>query len=332
MPCAASSAGGPMPDNCRICGVPIAPVARMTSPPGASRADARRAAERRDLDADRAPRRRRRALDVRAGPDLQVGALKGRPQERLGRVPADAGALVDVEVTDAFVVAAVEVVAARQAGFDGGLDEGIEDRPVQALLLDSPFAALAPAARIEPRRGVEGVGAFVEVLVLEEVRQALGPAPAGIGAVAVARAPAVVIARLAAHVDHAVDAARAAEHFAARVAQASAVQAGGRFGRVEPVGARVADAVEIADWDVDPEIIVLAARLDQRGRACPDRRSAGWRAGSRRCRRRRRCSRTWRSVIAFSAHRRPGPETASPGRRTSPRQPARPAGGPSAAS
>src|SRR4029079_18086386 len=119
-----------------------------------------------------------------------------------------AGALVDVEVADAFVVASVEVVAARPPRLDGAGEEGVQDRPVQALLLDAPLAAGSLAGRIEARRGVEGVGAFVEILVLEEVGQALGPAPARVGAMAVARAPAVVVARLAAHVDHAVDAAR----------------------------------------------------------------------------------------------------------------------------
>ena len=263
MPFAASSVGSPMPDSCRICGLPIEPVASTTSPPGASCAVHRlAAAERRDLDAGRANAVEDDAVDVGAGPDLQVRARECRLQEGLGRVPADAGALVDVEVADAFVVAAVEVVAARQAGLDGGGEKGVEDRPVQALLLDAPFAALALAGRIEPGRGVERVGALVEVLVLEEVRQALAPAPARVGAVAVADAPAVVVARLPAHVDHAVDAARAAQHLAARIAQAPAVQAGGGLGRVQPVGARVADAIEVADRDVDPEVVVAAAGLD----------------------------------------------------------------------
>lgn len=35
------------------------------------------------------------------------------------------------------------------------------------------------------------------------------------------------------------------------------------FGAVHPVGARIVDAVQIADRDVDPEIIVASARSDQ---------------------------------------------------------------------
>jgi hypothetical protein len=75
--------------------------------------------------------------------------------------------------------------------------------------------------------------------------------------------PLVVVARLAAHVDHAVDAAAAAQRLAARVAQRAAVQAGVGLGVVEPVGARVADAVQVAHRDVDPVVVVLAAGLDQ---------------------------------------------------------------------
>jgi len=69
--------------------------------------------------------------------------------------------------------------------------------------------------------------------------------------------------RLAAHVDHAVDAGRAAEHLAARVAQHAAVEARVGLGLVQPVGARVADAVQVAHRDVDPRIAVAPAGLDQ---------------------------------------------------------------------
>ena len=75
--------------------------------------------------------------------------------------------------------------------------------------------------------------------------------------------PAVVVARLAAHVDHAVDARAAAQHLAARIEQVAAVEAGFRLGAVAPVGARVADAVQVADRDVDPVVVVVAAGLDQ---------------------------------------------------------------------
>ena len=93
-----------------------------------------------------------------------------------------------------------------------------------------------------------------------EVGKGVVPAPARIAG---QLRPLVVVARLAAHVDHAVDAAAAAQRLAARVAQGAAVQARVGLGVVEPVGARVADAVQVAHGDVDPVVVVLAARLDQ---------------------------------------------------------------------
>src|SRR5205814_10469173 len=106
------------------------------------------------------------ARDVRPGPDLQVVARQHRPQEGLGRVPADAAALVDLEVADAFVVAAVEVLAVRDAGLLCRFGERIEDVPAQALPLDAPLAAGPPALGVETRRGMKLVGAAVVVLVL----------------------------------------------------------------------------------------------------------------------------------------------------------------------
>jgi hypothetical protein len=107
---------------------------------------------------------------------------------------------------------------------------------------------------------VHRVGALVVVFVQLEVRQRVFPAP---GHVARQLRPLVVVARLAAHVNHAVDAGAAAQRLAARIAQRPAVQAGVGLGVVEPVGARVADAVQVAHRDVDPVVVVLAARLDQ---------------------------------------------------------------------
>src|SRR4030095_12317495 len=68
---------------------------------------------------------------------------------------------------------------------------------------------------------------------------------------------------LAAHVNHAVDAAGPAQSLAARIAQAAAVQAGVGFRVVEPIGARIADAVEVTDRDVDPVVVVTPPRFQQ---------------------------------------------------------------------
>jgi hypothetical protein len=197
------------------------------------------------------------------GADRQVGPVANGSQERLAGVPAHTGALVDFKVANAFVVAVVEVGAGRDAGLFGGGRERIEDLPPQALTFHPPFTTGAPAAGVEPGRCVVGGGPAMVIFVGQERRQTVGPAPTRVGAVPVTQRPGVVVARLTTHVDHAVDAAAASEGAATRVAQAAAVEAGFRFRLVQPVGARVADAVEIADGNVDPRIGVRPAGFEQ---------------------------------------------------------------------
>ena len=154
-----------------------------------------------------------------------------------------------MEIAAAFVVAAVEVVGLGDADLRCRLAKGIEDLPTDARLLDAPLAAGA----------VRLVGAGREILAALEVGQHVVPRPAGVAELA----PLVVVARLAAHVDHAVDRRAAAQHLAARVGEGAAVEAGLRLGLEAPVGASVAHAIEIADGNVDPDIVVAPARLEQ---------------------------------------------------------------------
>src|SRR6185369_8692714 len=116
-------------------------------------------------------------------PHFEVGtSIADRPQERFGGVPAPAVLLVDLEIADPFVVAAVEVLGVRDARLLRGLAERVQDVPAQPLTLDPPLAAGA----------VRRVGALVVVLVLLERGQALRPAPARIAG---ELRPAVVVAR-----------------------------------------------------------------------------------------------------------------------------------------
>ncbi len=109
-------------------------------------------------------------------------------------------------------------------------------------------------------RAVHRIGSLVIVFMHLEMRQRVFPAP---GAVAGQLRPAVVVARLAPHVNHAVDAGAAAQCLAARIAQRAAIESGIGLGVVKPVGARVADAVQIAGRNVNPVVVVLAAGFDQ---------------------------------------------------------------------
>ena len=176
-----------------------------------------------------------------------------RAQESFRGIPAHAAPLIDVEVAAALVVAAVEVVGLGDAGLRRRLPEGVEDSqrmrgssmrhsPPRACIVEEPSALERPL-----------------VLVLLEIGQHVVPGPAGIAHLP----PQVVVARLAAHVDHAVDRRAAAEHPAARIIEAAAVEARLRGGLEAPVGARIAHQVEIADGDVDPVVVVLAAGLEQ---------------------------------------------------------------------
>ena len=201
---------------------------------------------------------------MRAGPDLQVLPMLDRPQESLGGVPAHAFALVHIEVADSFVASPVEVVGGRQPGLLSRPCDRVEDRPVQALPLDSPLTTLALPAGVETGGGMKGIGTTVGILVLQEVREAVVPAPSRIRTESVARAPAVVVTGLAAHIDHPVDAAAAAKHLATRIAQRAAVQAGLGVGFIHPVGARVTDAAQVPNRNVDPRIVIVAPGLDQK--------------------------------------------------------------------
>ncbi|MNV12887.1 hypothetical protein D3C71_1035100 [compost metagenome] len=187
---------------------------------------------------------------MRLSENAQVGPLHRRAQKGFRCVPADAGTLVDVEIAGAFVIAAVEIVDGGDAGFFGGLLEGVEHGPADAGLFHSPFAA----------RVVHGIGTLVEILALLEERQHVIPAPAGTAHLP----PEIVVTRLAAHVDHAVDRRAAAEQFSAWIAERAAVQAIFLFGGETPVGARVVDAIKVTNRDMDPVVIVVAAGLKQK--------------------------------------------------------------------
>jgi hypothetical protein len=189
------------------------------------------------------------ALGGCMGDDAQIGPIADGFQEGAGGTEAHAVLLVDLEIAGALIVAGIEILACRNTEFGGGFSHRIEDRPAQTLALDAQRPATAMACIV------------VEIVILRAAkqRQHVVPAPAGIAHLA----PAVVVARLSAHVDHAIDGGTAAENLAARVEQRAAVEARLFCRAIAPVGARIADAVEIADRDMHPMVIVAAARLQQ---------------------------------------------------------------------
>ena len=184
----AAAAPWPMPESCSSWGEPMAPPARITSRRAVTLASP--ASSRRSTPVARRPSRRT-AQGLGVGQDPQVRALQDRAQEGLGRGPAHAALLVDLEVAAALVVAAVEVIGLGDAGLGRRVAEGVEDLPGDPQ---------GPRPAIRRRRHALRRPA-VEVLRAPEVRQDIVPAPAGVAELA----PEVVVAGLAAHVDHAVD-------------------------------------------------------------------------------------------------------------------------------
>ena len=203
-----------------------------------------------------------RQLDhLRFGPDGQVGARFGGAEKCLGRVPAPTRALVHIKVPDARVVAAVEVVRLLNAVLFGSIGKAVQHIPTQALFFDAPFAAVTVhvgKTAVVARFGVSAVVQFVVIFVDLEIGQRIRPAPIVFTGLV---CPTVIIPRLSAHIDHAVDRRTAAQCFTTRIAQRAPVQALVRFGVIEPVGARIADAVQIPHGDVHPRIRVGFASL-----------------------------------------------------------------------
>src|SRR5579863_9009691 len=106
---------------------------------------------------------------------------------------------------------------------------------------------------------MEGVAAALLVLGFLEIRQNTVPVPPR----AAALAPQIVIGRVAAHIDHAVDRAGAAKHLAARLIHRAAFELGLRLAFEHPVDPRIGEEPAVADRHMDPPITVLAAGLEE---------------------------------------------------------------------
>src|SRR5215472_1899333 len=106
---------------------------------------------------------------------------------------------------------------------------------------------------------VELVGAALLVLGFLEERQHRIPIPA----LTAALPPAVIIHWRAAHIDHAIDRAGAAEHLAARLVESAVVELLLGFALEHPVEPRVGKRLRVAERNVDPRIAVAAACFEQ---------------------------------------------------------------------
>ena len=160
----------------------------------------------------------------RAGTHLEVLAVQVRVQVSARCRPALAVLDVAVERREAFLAVTVDVVGQVVAGFLDGLKQSLEQRAGGGAAGEVQRAVMA-AARIV----VLGCGGVLHAV---EVRQAVGKVPvlhAGV------LGPLLIIHRVAALVDHAVDGRGTAEQLAARVVDASVIHLWLRLGLVLPV-------------------------------------------------------------------------------------------------
>src|SRR6267142_694930 len=201
MPCLASAALSPTPDSNSNCGVWNAPEETMTS------------------------RRARICLTASpcrySTPTARLPSNKMRVALGPRRAPAFAVLLRDLVDAEAFVILGVEILADPELRLTRGLQKCLLHRIVGAQPVDSERSALAVVFAIE-------IGVVFRAL---EVGQHVGIGPADIAQ----RRPLIVIAAVAADIDHGVDGGGAAEPLAARLVADPPLKASLRHGIESPV-------------------------------------------------------------------------------------------------
>ncbi len=151
----------------------------------------------------------------------------------------------------ALLLRSVEIGIFAYLGLRAGLDKSLRDGAWRVLLGDVQRAGIT----------VQGVATALVTLRPPEIRQHILPGPAG----ATLRSPVVIVAGMAADIEHRVDGAGAAEGAAARLVALAAVQARLRHRLIGPV---VDPAVARQHGDdaqrrADQDVPALAAGLDQ---------------------------------------------------------------------
>jgi hypothetical protein len=144
---------------------------------------------------------------------------------------------------------AIKVVIARNTGALRRFNESLAQRMRLADVGDGKRAANA----------VEVIGAALLILGAPKIGQHIGKAPAGIAELP----PMIVVLVLAAHIEQAVDRARSAQHFAARLDDLPVVQLGFRLGLVQPVDFGIVEQLAVAERDVNPDMPVMAAGFEK---------------------------------------------------------------------
>jgi hypothetical protein len=228
MPSERNNAAGPSPDSCR------SDAGRISVP---------------IFDAHRAPIREQDPAGQCIGHDGEIGSAARLPQIADRGRAAAAVARRQLEIAGAFLRRSVEIVAAREARLLRGFDESLAQRMRLADIGHGERSA-HPMQRIL---------APLLILGAAKVRQDIIEAPAGIAELP----PMVGIRRLSAEIEQTIDRARPAQHFPARLDDRSVVELGLRLRGIKPVDSAVGEQLAVAERDVDPDVAVVPARLQQ---------------------------------------------------------------------
>ena len=203
-----------------------------------------------------------------AGADLEVLAIHIGVQVSAGSGPTLAVLNIAVERCEALLAVTVDVIGQVVAGLLYGLEQGLEELGGSRATGEVQRAIVATARIVRLSRS----GGFHAV----EVRQAVGEVPVLHARVL---APLLIVHRVTALVDHAVDGRRSAENLAAGMVNAAAVHLRLRIGLVHPVIVLCTNRERETGWHVNEQIpqgIWAASLKDQHagvlvfGQACGD--------------------------------------------------------------
>src|SRR5215813_5116782 len=154
-----------------------------------------------------------------------------------------------LEITGAFLGGPVEIVVARKARLLRGGDESLAQR--------MRFAHVGNRER--PAHPMQRILAPLLIFGAAKTGQHTLEAPAGVAELP----PMIEVGRLAADVEQAIDRARAAQHLPAGLDDLPVVELGLRLRGVEPIDLTIGEQLAVAERDVNPDMAVMAARLQQ---------------------------------------------------------------------
>ena len=245
MSCAPSASGSPMPDSINSCGELMTPPHRMTSR-SAWRDNA--LARFQIFDADRPATLEQDARRQRAHDDFEIGP--GQRRTQIGDRGAAAPPVADrhLRAAEALLLRAVVILGQPVPG----------RRTRRHIGVDQRVGIARQPHRQRPIAAAIGAGAALPAFLTAEIGKHMGVRP-GVEPV---RRPSLVVAAMAAHIDHGVDRRRAADHLAAGAFDAAAVHRRLGLGEIHPVVAAALQHPAPAERDMDPRVAVPAARLE----------------------------------------------------------------------